>query len=279
MAYFPTPILIVSASTNRGELFRTYDALAAGAIDVLDKPRGDGRDGAWEQRLRSTVKLVSRIKVITHLRARLGGSVNRSAARPAGPAAPHGWSAGARRSSRSAARRARPGAVVQILRALPRDLPAAGAARASTSTSRSAGRSRSGSTRSSPSASATHATASRSAGRASDGVHGASRAAPRGRSAGCSASTAVRSATAAGRRSTCSSHALAARPRRRPRWAACSPAWVATGREGLLAMRRAGAAHDRAGRGDARWCSACRARPSCSAPRSASCRSGRSARR
>ncbi|HEX7621930.1 MAG TPA: response regulator, partial [Anaeromyxobacteraceae bacterium] len=39
MAYFPTPILVVSASTNRGELYRTYDALAAGAIDVLDKPR------------------------------------------------------------------------------------------------------------------------------------------------------------------------------------------------------------------------------------------------
>src|SRR5438105_12292287 len=42
MAYCPTPILIVSASTNRGELFKTYDALAAGAVDVLEKPRGDG---------------------------------------------------------------------------------------------------------------------------------------------------------------------------------------------------------------------------------------------
>ena len=36
MAYMPTPILIVSASTNRGELFKTYDALAAGAVDVLE---------------------------------------------------------------------------------------------------------------------------------------------------------------------------------------------------------------------------------------------------
>ena len=44
MAYCPTPILVVSASTNRGELYRTYDALAAGAIDVLDKPRGDELD-------------------------------------------------------------------------------------------------------------------------------------------------------------------------------------------------------------------------------------------
>jgi len=44
MAYCPTPILIVSASTNRGELFKTYEALAAGALDVLDKPLGDELD-------------------------------------------------------------------------------------------------------------------------------------------------------------------------------------------------------------------------------------------
>src|SRR5690349_11452768 len=41
MAFCPTPILIVSASYNRGELFKTYEALSAGAIDVLDKPTGD----------------------------------------------------------------------------------------------------------------------------------------------------------------------------------------------------------------------------------------------
>ena len=72
MAYCPTPILIVSASTNRGELFKTYEALAAGALDVLDKPLGHELDDAWEQTLVSTVKLISRIKVITHPRARLG---------------------------------------------------------------------------------------------------------------------------------------------------------------------------------------------------------------
>lgn len=71
MAYCPTPILIVSASTNRGELFKTYEALAAGALDVLDKPLGSELDDAWEQRLVATVKLISRIKVITHPRARL----------------------------------------------------------------------------------------------------------------------------------------------------------------------------------------------------------------
>jgi two-component system chemotaxis response regulator CheB len=81
MAYCPTPILIVSASTNRGELFKTYDALAAGALDVLEKPSGDAVDGAWERRLVATVKLIARVKVITHPRARL---------RPACPPAPRG---------------------------------------------------------------------------------------------------------------------------------------------------------------------------------------------
>jgi two-component system chemotaxis response regulator CheB len=119
MAYCPTPILVVSASTNRGELFRTYDALAAGAIDVLDKPVGSEPDGAWEARLRSTVKLVSRIKVITHPRAKLGlgppgaaaPAVRRDPATPAGLVA-IGGSTGA------------PGALLDILRALPADFPA-----------------------------------------------------------------------------------------------------------------------------------------------------------
>jgi two-component system chemotaxis response regulator CheB len=71
MAHCPTPILIVSASVNRGELFKTYDALAAGAVDVLEKPRGDETDDRWERHFIDTVRLVARIKVITHLRARL----------------------------------------------------------------------------------------------------------------------------------------------------------------------------------------------------------------
>jgi two-component system chemotaxis response regulator CheB len=73
MAHVPTPILVVSSSLNRGELYKTYDALAAGAVDVLDKPTGDEPDGDWEARLLATVKLVSRIRVITHPRARLAG--------------------------------------------------------------------------------------------------------------------------------------------------------------------------------------------------------------
>ena len=74
MAYTPTPILIVSASMNRGKLFKTYDALAAGAIDVLEKPTADDVDTGWERRFVAAVKLIAKIKVITHVRARLSGA-------------------------------------------------------------------------------------------------------------------------------------------------------------------------------------------------------------
>jgi two-component system chemotaxis response regulator CheB len=73
MAHAPTPILIVSSSFNRGEVFDTYEALAAGAVDVLDKSgtSADVDDG-WDRRFVAAVRMVSRIKVITHPRGRLG---------------------------------------------------------------------------------------------------------------------------------------------------------------------------------------------------------------
>src|ERR1700694_2025833 len=83
MAYCPTPILIVSSSTNRGELYKTYDALAAGAVDVFEKPTGNDPDGVWERGFVSTVKIVSRIPVITHIRGKLG-SLGRAPAHPVG---------------------------------------------------------------------------------------------------------------------------------------------------------------------------------------------------
>src|SRR5215207_5020637 len=89
MAHCPTPILVVSASTNRGELFKTYDALAAGAVDVLEKPRGDDSDEGWDERFIAAVRMVARIKVITHPRARLGilGRVQAPVPVPAPPIA------------------------------------------------------------------------------------------------------------------------------------------------------------------------------------------------
>lgn len=114
MAYCPTPILIVSSSTNRGELFHTYDALAAGAVDVLEKPRGDEQpEGSWEQSFLTTLKLVSRIRVITHLRAR-------SNARARVPPVPSGHRGTAPAAIIAiGASTGGPAALVEILRQLP----------------------------------------------------------------------------------------------------------------------------------------------------------------
>jgi two-component system chemotaxis response regulator CheB len=117
MAHCPTPILVVSSSVNRGDLFRTYDALAAGAVDVLEKPTGAEPDGVWERRFLSTIKLVSRIRVITHPRGRLK-VFERSA-----PEGPRSFDSAAcnRRCELVAigASTGGPGALVEILRALP----------------------------------------------------------------------------------------------------------------------------------------------------------------
>ncbi|WP_206951278.1 chemotaxis-specific protein-glutamate methyltransferase CheB [Trinickia acidisoli] len=71
MAYCPTPILVVSSSFNRGELYKTYDALVAGVVEVMEKPSADRMADEWESRFVAMVKLVARIKPITHLRGRL----------------------------------------------------------------------------------------------------------------------------------------------------------------------------------------------------------------
>jgi len=119
MAYCPTPILIVSASTNRGELFKTYDALAAGALDVLDKPLGNEADEAWERKLVSAVKLISRIKVITHPRARLAPMDRLSAGPTSFPPAQH--TDGRVRVIAIGVSTGGPAALLKILRGLPQD--------------------------------------------------------------------------------------------------------------------------------------------------------------
>jgi two-component system chemotaxis response regulator CheB len=121
MAYCPTPILVVSASTNRGDLFKTYEAMAAGALDVLEKPVGDREDESWERRLVSTVKLISRIKVITHPRARLGAMGR--APDTSEPAPLRLPTAGAPRVVAVGVSTGGPAALVEILRGLPPDFP------------------------------------------------------------------------------------------------------------------------------------------------------------
>lgn len=119
MAHCPTPILVVSA-VNRDELFKTFDALAAGAVDFLEKPKGDDADDQqWAQRLVSSVKLVAKIRVITHLRAKLP-----SATRVAQATDVHQALASAPCELIAlGASTGGPGALAEVLRALPCPLP------------------------------------------------------------------------------------------------------------------------------------------------------------
>ena len=114
MAHAPTPILIVSSSTNRGELFRTYEALAAGAVDVLEKPHGDETDVAWEATFLARLKLVARIRVITHIRARMAARVDRVSRSPQAATPRRPFSLAAVGTSTGG-----PAALIEVLGALP----------------------------------------------------------------------------------------------------------------------------------------------------------------
>ena len=116
MAHFPTPILVVSASVNRGELFRTYDALAAGAVEVMEKFAGEGNDEAWAKDYLITLKLVSRIRVITHPRGRLTSIPQSPTSLGAAPVslAPQKYSVAAIGASTGG-----PGAILDVLNGLP----------------------------------------------------------------------------------------------------------------------------------------------------------------
>lgn len=114
MASQPTPILVV-CSASRQELFTTYDALAAGAVDVLEKPRGDASDETWGARLRTAVKVVSRIRVVTrHRPAGSGAAPVQAAART------HQIP---RRLVAVGASTGGPGAIVTLLRGVPQGFP------------------------------------------------------------------------------------------------------------------------------------------------------------
>jgi two-component system, chemotaxis family, protein-glutamate methylesterase/glutaminase len=118
MAQCPTPILVVSASINRGELFRIYESLAAGAVDVMEKPTGTEPEGLWERNFIATVKLVAKIRVIRHPRATLAGLGGRSKS-----SAPAAETRPVRASDVVAigASTGGPGAIGEVLRGLPSD--------------------------------------------------------------------------------------------------------------------------------------------------------------
>jgi len=89
MAYCPTPIIVLTASLASHEVDITFRMLDAGALEVIEKPRVDtplALERAAHDLIRR-IKILSRTRVVTHLRGRRrSGALGTAARRP--PAAP-----------------------------------------------------------------------------------------------------------------------------------------------------------------------------------------------
>lgn len=72
MAYYPTPILVLTASLSRFDIDITFRMLGLGALDVMEKPSSDDPGGLQQSRneLIKRIKILSRVRVVTHLRGR-----------------------------------------------------------------------------------------------------------------------------------------------------------------------------------------------------------------
>ena len=76
MAHSPTPILVVTSSLERYDIDITFKMLAAGALEVFEKPsaRDQAQLARAGQMLAQRVKVLARVKVVTHLRGRRRGT-------------------------------------------------------------------------------------------------------------------------------------------------------------------------------------------------------------
>lgn len=90
MAYCPTPILVLTASLAKHDIDITFKMLGAGALEVIEKPSGgDPADLArTAHELIRRIKILSRVKVVTHLRGRRRLAGETPTQRPAAPPAP-----------------------------------------------------------------------------------------------------------------------------------------------------------------------------------------------
>jgi two-component system, chemotaxis family, protein-glutamate methylesterase/glutaminase len=69
MAHYPTPILVLTASLAKQDVNLSIKMLSAGALEIMEKPGANEWNRA-SSRLLERIKLISRIKVITHLRGK-----------------------------------------------------------------------------------------------------------------------------------------------------------------------------------------------------------------
>lgn len=119
MAFTPTPILVVSSSVYGEGMGRAFDALAMGALEVVKKP--EPKDWAELDRLGRDiirrVKVLSKVRVITHIKGKRDSLHAAYGGAPAG-AAREGRSIVAIGSSTGG-----PSALLSVLGYLPEDFP------------------------------------------------------------------------------------------------------------------------------------------------------------
>ncbi len=121
MAYTPVPILVVSSSVHGAGTGLAFDAMALGALEVMKKPE----PADWQDMERTgrdiirKVKMLSRVKVITHIAGRKRG--------PAGPVAPGTAPPSAGRKGYSliaiGSSTGGPSALMTVLCGLPKEFP------------------------------------------------------------------------------------------------------------------------------------------------------------
>lgn len=73
MAYCPTPILVLSSVLEKEGAYTTFNALAAGAVDAMEKP-SLVENTPWDEManvLVKKVKLISKAQVITHIKGKM----------------------------------------------------------------------------------------------------------------------------------------------------------------------------------------------------------------
>ena len=108
MAYCPTPILVLTASLAHHDVGFTFRMLGAGALEVIEKPAANDSQ-ALEHAARvliRRIKVLSRVKVVTHLRGR----------RKAGDAAPSKQSPRAANPIEQPSRRSTPALAREVAR-------------------------------------------------------------------------------------------------------------------------------------------------------------------
>lgn len=114
MAYHPTPILVVTSSS---EAEVAYKAISSGALEVMQKPEMCAGPLEWAGFARR-VKLLSKVKVITHVRGR--GAATTQALPIMGPISAR--AGGQDRILAVGASTGGPGALAKLLAGLPPDL-------------------------------------------------------------------------------------------------------------------------------------------------------------